>query len=79
MPQPDIELLFDRQNMLVYDKMNYDGEALAAEHLKLMSAMTDEQRKIYDEIMSRVIENQGGLFFLYGYGGRGKTFIWKES
>ncbi|KAD2805097.1 hypothetical protein E3N88_38474 [Mikania micrantha] len=27
--------------------------------------------------MTAVTENKGGVFFVYGYGGTGKTFIWK--
>lgn len=39
--------------------------------------LTEEQRKIYDEIMDAVKNNKGGVFFLYGFGGTGKTFLWK--
>jgi ATP-dependent DNA helicase PIF1 len=42
-----------------------------------MSTMTAEQRRIYDKIMSRVDRKRPGFFFLYGYGGTGKTFIWR--
>ncbi|XP_074277124.1 uncharacterized protein LOC141600773 [Silene latifolia] len=38
--------------------------------------MTDEQRSVYNEIMDVVLNNRGGVFFVYGYGGTGKTFIW---
>jgi len=39
--------------------------------------MTDEQRNVYNRIMKRVNENSPSLFFLYGYGGTGKTLIWR--
>ncbi|CAF1956578.1 BnaC07g47950D [Brassica napus] len=39
--------------------------------------MTDEQRNICEEIMDAVIEKKGGLFFVYGFGGTGKTFLWR--
>ncbi|XP_031108559.1 ATP-dependent DNA helicase PIF1-like [Ipomoea triloba] len=32
---------------------------------------------IYNKVMSDVDTNKGGLFFVYGYGGTGKTFLWK--
>ncbi|KAL5146780.1 DeSI-like protein [Glycine soja] len=38
---------------------------------------TDQQAKIYNQIIQAVNKNEGGMFFLYGYGGTGKTFIWK--
>ncbi|KAF8092456.1 hypothetical protein N665_0414s0007 [Sinapis alba] len=39
--------------------------------------MTAEQKKIYDEILNDVNEEKGGIFFVYGFGGTGKTFLWK--
>uniref|UniRef100_A0A0R0KGC4 ATP-dependent DNA helicase n=1 Tax=Glycine max TaxID=3847 RepID=A0A0R0KGC4_SOYBN len=32
---------------------------------------------IYNQIIQAVNKDEGGMFFLYGYGGTGKTFIWK--
>jgi len=29
------------------------------------------------KIKQAVVNKQGGVFFLYGYGGTGKTFMWK--
>nr|XP_043639179.1 ATP-dependent DNA helicase PIF1-like [Erigeron canadensis] len=39
--------------------------------------MTNEQLGVYNEIISAVEKNEGGVFFLYGYGGTGKTFVSK--
>ncbi|XP_010424520.1 PREDICTED: ATP-dependent DNA helicase PIF1-like [Camelina sativa] len=39
--------------------------------------LTEEQKKIYDEIIDSVFKDKGGVFFLYGFGGTGKTFLWK--
>jgi ATP-dependent DNA helicase PIF1 len=77
MPQPDAGLLRDIGNRFIYDELNYDRLFLAKEHDALMSTMTAEQRRIYDKIMSRVDRKRPGFFFLYGYGGTGKTFIWR--
>ncbi|KAH1212405.1 hypothetical protein GmHk_14G040617 [Glycine max] len=77
MPQPDIDLIGEKGNMLIYDELNYDRKVLAKECIHLMSNMTLEQRKNFDKITERVNENKPGLFFLYGYGGIGKTYIWK--
>ncbi|KAL6557987.1 hypothetical protein OROMI_018337 [Orobanche minor] len=48
-----------------------------AEHSKLYPLLTDEQRAVYDKIMYAVDKGVVGVFFLYGYGGTGKTFIWR--
>ncbi|XP_074266034.1 uncharacterized protein LOC141588493 [Silene latifolia] len=64
-------------NTLVADELSYDRVALREEHEHLLSSLTDEQKVVYNEIMDAVRNNRGGVFFLYGYGGTGKTFIWR--
>ena len=77
MPYPRTQSLESSNNRLVTDELCYDREALAREHLIYVSKFTDEQHHVYDTIMSAIDSNHGGLFFVYGYGGTGKTFIWK--
>ncbi|KAH9615549.1 hypothetical protein KSS87_013946 [Heliosperma pusillum] len=64
-------------NTLLADELSYDKNSLREEHKKLLSSMTIEQRKVYDEIIEAVGSGKGGVFFVYGYGGTGKTFIWR--
>jgi len=77
MPKADRSLVLDKQNILIHEETSYNRRVLGEEHLRLMSTMTAEQRGVYDTIMTRVNQNKPGLFFLYGYGGTGKTFIWR--
>jgi len=77
MPRADCASVHDVQDVLINDELNYDRKALAKEHDRLMSSMTSEQRNVYDTIMTKVSQNKPGLFFLYGYGGTGKTFLWR--
>ena len=42
-------------------------------------ANTDEQKHIFDTIINVVNRGTGGMFFLYGYEGTGKTFMWKTA
>ncbi|CAN7123126.1 unnamed protein product, partial [Brassica rapa subsp. narinosa] len=65
------------ENVLILDELDYDLEELQATHDIDFLKMTDEQRKIYDEIITAVVEDRGGMFFVYGFGGTGKTFLWK--
>ncbi|KAL3027744.1 hypothetical protein AAZX31_03G073200 [Glycine max] len=37
----------------------------------------NEQKTIYHRIIQAVNNNEGGMFFLYGFRGTGKTFIWR--
>ncbi|KAL7090470.1 hypothetical protein ACP275_12G042900 [Erythranthe tilingii] len=66
----------DTENRLILDELDYDVSEMRAELQKLLSSITPDQKKVYDTIMNAVSENSGGLFFLYGHGGTGKTFIW---
>lgn len=78
MPQPDRSLVPEIDNRLIHEELNYNRPVLKQEHHRLMSTMTTEQRKVYDTVMKRVDEKKPGLFFLYGYGGTGKTYIWRS-
>lgn len=77
MPLPDYEFIEQSCNMLIHDELNYDRESLKREHEMLYSTMTPEQKDVYNTVMNAVTLDEGGLFFLYGYGGTGKTFVWK--
>jgi hypothetical protein len=39
--------------------------------------LNEEQRAAYDEIMSTIDSKRGGLFFVDGTGGAGKTFLYR--
>ncbi|XP_074267073.1 uncharacterized protein LOC141590375 [Silene latifolia] len=77
MPLPDTSSTTHHANTMVMDELSYDKESLQAEHASQLSSMTDEQTTVYNEIMEAIASNQGGVFFVYGYGGTGKTFIWR--
>ncbi|XP_074297857.1 uncharacterized protein LOC141628648 [Silene latifolia] len=77
MPFPDSLAAVNHVNTLLADELSYDKELLHEEHKQLISTMTDEQRSVYNEIMDAVQIGKGGIFFVYGYGGTGKTFIWR--
>ncbi|XP_019227142.1 PREDICTED: uncharacterized protein LOC109208481 [Nicotiana attenuata] len=47
------------------------------EHQQLVKNLTDEQKSVYEKIIRDVNEDKGGFFFLYGFGGTGKTIIWR--
>ncbi|KAM3357764.1 hypothetical protein P3S68_020695 [Capsicum galapagoense] len=67
----------DNSNRLVNDELRYNSRSLLDEHRRLLLNLTTKQKSVYEKIMIAVDEDKGGLFFLYGYGGTGKTFIWR--
>lgn len=77
MPFPDELIIFEGQNKLIADELSYDIEEMTVEHDKLYKGLTDEQSMIYQEVLDAVSSEEGGLFFVYGYGVTGKTYVWK--
>ncbi|GAU48565.1 hypothetical protein TSUD_302440 [Trifolium subterraneum] len=43
----------------------------------IVEDLTEEQHAVYKEIMTSVLSGYGQFFFLYGYGGTRKTFLWR--
>ena len=64
------------ENRLLWEELAYDRTGEYEESHRLKDKLTDEQRAIYDVVLNDIDSNNGGLFFVYGYGGTGKTFLW---
>ncbi|KAL7616464.1 hypothetical protein Lser_V15G00051 [Lactuca serriola] len=77
MPFPNHRYIQESCNMLIQYELNYDPDIIEVEHQDLYSKLNVKQKNVYHNIMNAVNNNQGGVFFLYGYGGTGKTFVWK--
>ncbi|XP_071740753.1 uncharacterized protein [Rutidosis leptorrhynchoides] len=77
MPLPTSTYLNLSENPLIIDELSYDMAALETEHHQLIEKLNSDQKKAYDTIQHAVETDKGGVFFLYGYGGTGKTFLWK--
>ncbi|XP_076924090.1 ATP-dependent DNA helicase RRM3-like [Bidens hawaiensis] len=77
MPFPDDNSISSAKNILLSEELAYDRQVLNKEFGDLFSLLTTEQRLIYEEIITTFCNKNGGVFFVYGYGGTGKTFLWK--
>ncbi|AES97392.2 uncharacterized protein [Medicago truncatula] len=77
MPYPKDYITAQLGNRLIYDERNYNAQKLKQEFDNLYKMLTDEQRMIFNKIMKAVEDQKGGVFFLHGYGGTGKTFMWQ--
>ncbi|ONM00916.1 hypothetical protein ZEAMMB73_Zm00001d030376 [Zea mays] len=57
----------------------YEEESIepTAGDVALKDSLNEEQRAAYDKIMSAVDTDQGGLFFVDGPGGTGKTYLYR--
>jgi hypothetical protein len=77
MRYPNMSAIRENRNRLLQEELDFDRVDLAAKHLSLLNGLNVEQRKIYDIVIEDVATNSGGLYFVYGHGGTGKTYLWK--
>ncbi|GKD72870.1 putative DNA helicase Pif1-like protein, partial [Tanacetum coccineum] len=77
MPLPDMEFIRNHTNVLIHDELCYNKDELVTEHETLFSNLTSEQKNVYTKVMTAVEKKVRGVFFLYGYGGTGKTYVWR--
>ncbi|XP_058742537.1 uncharacterized protein LOC131615038 [Vicia villosa] len=77
MSYPDAYVTRHVGNRLIYEKHDYNVETERENFNNLFRALTDEQHSIFEKIMEAVRKQGGGVFYLHGYGGTGKTFMWR--
>ncbi|XP_019157772.1 PREDICTED: uncharacterized protein LOC109154434 [Ipomoea nil] len=47
------------------------------EHETLVTQLTNEHKNVYEFVMNDIDSKGCELFFVYGYGGIDKTFVWR--
>ena len=77
MPYPDDRYINEFGNRFIYDETDYNPVEMESEYQRLYALLTTEQKGVYDTIIKSVDSGTGGIYFVYGYGGTGKTFLWK--
>ncbi|XP_076930385.1 uncharacterized protein LOC143595165, partial [Bidens hawaiensis] len=77
MPFHDDDSILASTNRFMNEELAYDTEVMTGEFELIFISLTDEQRDVYNQIMEAVDQKRVGIFFVYGYGGTGKTFLWK--
>ncbi|CAA7015018.1 unnamed protein product, partial [Microthlaspi erraticum] len=77
MPQPRGVTYSATDNVLIFDEKSYEKEEQKTNHDRDFAKLTPEQKKVYEEIIGSVLARKGGVFFVYGFGGTGKTFLWR--
>ncbi len=63
-------------NRLVEEELAYDQHSLTTDADNAKDRLNDDQRTAYKTILNAVTNKEGKLFFVYGTGGTGKTFVW---
>jgi ATP-dependent DNA helicase PIF1 len=76
-PLPYIDHSYDDTSHIpreIFEEASFEQNL---EVVLLCDSLNAEQRSVYDEIMVAVYSEQGGLFFVDGPGGTGKTFLYR--
>lgn len=76
LPQPSGDATSIFGNRLLMDELAYDLCRISAEASEQLNRLNTEQRSIYNEVLGSIDNASGRTFFVYGYGGTGKTFLW---
>ncbi|XP_010484862.1 PREDICTED: uncharacterized protein LOC104763150 [Camelina sativa] len=76
MPQLEVDVLKDLGNSLLNEESRYNVQKEKKDHNKLLSSLNVQQKQVYDAVMESVENGLGKLFFLYGPGGTGKTYLY---
>ena len=75
-PLPNIGDTYDTGSGIPREIFEESSIVPSADDVVLSESLNDEQRAAYDEIMSTIDTDEGGLFFVDGPGGTGKTFLY---
>ncbi|XP_074370672.1 uncharacterized protein LOC141711871 [Apium graveolens] len=75
MPYPGDAFFSNSENILILEKTSYDTEEMKRIHTRNHSLLNDEHKIVYDSILDNINQKKGGIFFVYGSGGCGKTFL----
>ncbi|XP_056695345.1 uncharacterized protein [Spinacia oleracea] len=76
MPQPDLTGVESMDNRLIAEERLYDIKQLQEDWSTRIRSLNKEQLDVYDRVVQAVEKDTGEIFFLYGHGGTGKTFLY---
>ncbi|KAJ3698202.1 hypothetical protein LUZ61_001907 [Rhynchospora tenuis] len=64
-------------NRLLAEQYSFNTAELRMQIPHLLSGLNSEQKTVFDAVMESVQSRTGQLFFVYGHGGTGKTYLWR--
>jgi hypothetical protein len=76
LPIPDDIETASTENILLLDELTYDSSVLSSSVERDIPRLNSCQKNVFDAICNSAINKEGRTFFVYGYGGTGKIFLW---
>lgn len=65
------------RNRLITQQLNFDSEAENSLAYSQLNSLTNDQRFAFDRIWQSIIGREGRMFFIDGFGGTGKTYLYQ--
>ncbi|XP_010230258.1 ATP-dependent DNA helicase PIF4-like [Brachypodium distachyon] len=76
-PLPDIDESYDNSGGVDREIIEETSVEADQDHASLLLSLNPEQKYAYEKILSSIDNRDGGLFFVDGPGGTGKTFLYR--
>jgi ATP-dependent DNA helicase PIF1 len=76
-PLPDIDSTYDNTSGIPREIFEEASIEINIDDVALLESLNYEQRAAYNEIMTAIDTDHGGLFFVDGPGGTGKIFLYR--
>ncbi|XP_072090471.1 uncharacterized protein [Arachis hypogaea] len=77
MPVPNNCLVYQFSNLMLLRELQYDIVSLTREHDANVLKLNEEQRVVYHKIIDCISNKRHRFFFVYGFCGTGKTFLYR--
>jgi hypothetical protein len=77
MPQSLLNWSDTVNNRLISQQLNFDPDVESSTAHYLISTLNDDQQHAFHQIWESIIHRQGKLFFINGFGGCGKTYLYR--
>ncbi|WOH11486.1 hypothetical protein DCAR_0830973 [Daucus carota subsp. sativus] len=77
LPFPGSIYMSSDLNRLIVEETSYNINEMKEKHDNNYRKLNAEQQEVYKAVINSVEDKKGGLFFVHGSGGCGKTFLWQ--
>ncbi|KAF8397618.1 hypothetical protein HHK36_016538 [Tetracentron sinense] len=77
MLMPSLENTTVLLNRLIREELSFDADLEKQNFEILHSDLNEEQQNVFHQVVESYIHKKCGVFFVYGSGGTGKTYLWK--
>lgn len=68
-----------KDNRFLREELSSNIATLREDYIKVVRNLNEDKKQMHDEIIKIINEGKSGIFFVYGYDGTGKIYLWHYS